>query len=184
MESIGFTLREARERKGVSLADVARTTKVKYEILERIESDDTERLVSPTYTRGFIKLYADYLGLDGRALAEAYVNSQGGLRRRGLHVETVASTRRTRELRLPIKRAGILVAGLTVIVLLVNVISGLINGDEEQVAEEGLEMEVAEEVVTVDAPVVSVVINLPQADLDAFYQPRAARRPLLLDIPD
>ena len=82
MESIGETLREARHRKQVTLEDVSRITKIKVEILEQLEADEFDRLVSPTYTKGFLKLYAEHLGLDGQALVSHYVKSQGGLQRK------------------------------------------------------------------------------------------------------
>ncbi len=168
MDTIGNTLRHAREQKGVSLADVARTTKVKYEILERIEADDTASLVSPTYTRGFIKLYAEYLGLDGKAFADAYITSQGGLQRRGLHVETVASMRRPWELKLPLRRVVILVGGLTAIVLIVALVVRFLDRPDT-------------------APAPSAELDrtlLPTAEIDAFYQPRTTPRPVTLEVTD
>ncbi len=124
MDSIGETLREARHQKEVSLEDVARQTKVKMDILEKLEAGEFDQLVSPTYAKGFLKMYAEYLGLDSASLVEAYVKSQGGLRRQGLQVETVAATRKRRpgELKLPVRELIAVVGGLTVAVLVVVVI--------------------------------------------------------------
>ena len=58
MESIGDTLREARHNKRSSLEDASRATKIKMEILEQLEADEFDRLAAPTYTKGFLKLYA------------------------------------------------------------------------------------------------------------------------------
>lgn len=116
MSSIGETLREARHRKQVSLEEVARATKIKLEVLECMEADEFDRLASPTYARGFIRIYGDYLGLDGRALADAYVQSQGGLQRRGLRLETAAAAHRRRaELHLSLRGVVMMVAALTVL---------------------------------------------------------------------
>ncbi len=78
MDSIGDTLREARHNKRASLEDASRATKIKMEILEQLEADEFDRMVAPAYTKGFLKLYAEYLGLDSHSVAEAYLRSQGG----------------------------------------------------------------------------------------------------------
>ena len=93
MESIGETLREARRQKRASLEDASRATRIKIDILEQLEADEFDRLAAPTYTKGFLKLYAEYLGLDSQSVVDAYLRSQGGLRRQGLHIETEKTIR-------------------------------------------------------------------------------------------
>ncbi len=78
MESIGENLREARHNKKVSLEDASRATRIKIDILEQLESDEFDRLAAPTYTKGFLRLYAEYLGLDSQSSVDAYLKSQGG----------------------------------------------------------------------------------------------------------
>jgi len=119
MESIGETLRQARHTKKGTLDDAARATKIKVDILERLESDEFSALAAPAYAKGFLKLYADYLGLDSAAITEAYVRSQGGLRRQGLQIETetAARSRNLRELQLPVRQVLLAVATVTLITL-------------------------------------------------------------------
>lgn len=121
METIGEQLRTARHARKLSLEDVARATKIKLDVLERLEADDFTGLGAPMYVKGFLKLYANYLGLDAAALGEEYLRSQGGLRRQGLQLETEATLRqrRSREFGLPLDLVVKLVAGATVIVVLV-----------------------------------------------------------------
>ena len=121
MESIGEKLREARHNKKVSLEDVSRATRIKMEILEQLEADEFDRLAAPAYTKGFLKLYAEYLGLDSQSMVDAYLRSQGGLRRQGLHVETekTVRARKPRELKLPLRSVGLVVVGLTVAVFVI-----------------------------------------------------------------
>ena len=83
MESIGEILREARHHKRASLEDASRATRIKMDILEQLEADEFDRLAAPAYTKGFLKLYSEYLGLDSQAMVDAYLRSQGGLRRQG-----------------------------------------------------------------------------------------------------
>ena len=68
--TLGETLRQARLDKGVSLADAARDTRIRRSYLEALEAEDLAALPPPVYTRGFLRTYAEYLGLnaagDGR----------------------------------------------------------------------------------------------------------------------
>jgi cytoskeletal protein RodZ len=119
MASIGETLRGARHNMKASLEDASRATKIKVEVLEKLEADDFRPLGAPMYVKGFLKLYAEYLGLDGRLIAETYLTSQGGLRRQGLRLETQATLmeERQNELRLPIGAVMAAVAGISLLLL-------------------------------------------------------------------
>src|SRR5260221_8044087 len=118
MESIGETLRQARENRRVSLEDASRVTKVKLDILQHLEADEFDRLAGPMYAKGFLKLYAEYLGLDAQVVMDSYLRSQGGLRRQGLKVETEATirARKPNELHLPMRRVVTVVAALSLVV--------------------------------------------------------------------
>ncbi|WP_260482630.1 helix-turn-helix domain-containing protein [Sphingomicrobium flavum] len=61
---IGVRLREAREAKGLSLEDIASTTRIPKRHLENLERGDFARLPAPTYTMGFVKSYAGQVGID------------------------------------------------------------------------------------------------------------------------
>jgi len=119
MASIGETLRGARHNMKASLEDASRTTKIKVEVLEKMEADDLRALGAPMYVKGFLKLYAEYLGLDGKLIAETYLTSQGGLRRQGLRLETQATLmeERQNELRLPIGAVAAVVGGVSLLLL-------------------------------------------------------------------
>ncbi|MBM3860759.1 MAG: hypothetical protein FJ395_14060 [Verrucomicrobia bacterium] len=119
MASIGEILRSARQNKKAALEDASRATKIKVDILEKLEADDYKGLGAPMYVKGFIKLYADHLGLNGRTIAEAYLESQGGLQRQGLRLETQATlmAERQNELRLPLGAVIAVVGGVSVLLL-------------------------------------------------------------------
>jgi cytoskeleton protein RodZ len=161
MESIGETLREARHNKQASLEDASRATKIKFEILEQLEADEFDRLAAPAYTKGFLKLYAEYLGLDSHAVVEAYLRSQGGLRRQGLHVETEKSIRARKrpELQLPLRSVALVVAGVTVAVF------GVVLGKSL------FSHRAAKPAIPVAPKPAAVAV--PTADFDAYYHPRA-----------
>ncbi len=61
MSSLGIRLRELREAKGVSLDDIARSTRVGRGHLEALESDSWGELPSPVFVKGFIRAYCEFL---------------------------------------------------------------------------------------------------------------------------
>jgi cytoskeleton protein RodZ len=69
---IGATLREARKRRKVDLAEVEASIKIRVRYLQAIENEEWDALPGGAYTRGFIRTYAGYLGLDGDRLADDY----------------------------------------------------------------------------------------------------------------
>jgi len=72
METIGQRLRTARERLGFSLEEAERTTRIRAAHLAALERDDFAALPSPVQARGFLKNYADYLGLDTDRMLQDY----------------------------------------------------------------------------------------------------------------
>src|SRR4029077_5542269 len=70
--TLGETLRQARLDKGVSLADAARDTRIRRTYLEALEAEDPAALPPAVYTRGFLKTYAEYLGLNPQAMVDLY----------------------------------------------------------------------------------------------------------------
>ena len=61
---VGETLQLARERKGVDLYRAERDTKIRLRYLAALEDGDWEELPAPVYTKGFLRNYAIYLGLE------------------------------------------------------------------------------------------------------------------------
>jgi cytoskeleton protein RodZ len=64
MTEFGQLLRQAREAKGVSLAQVERATRIRRDYLEALEAHEFSHLPATTYARGIVRNYAAYLGLD------------------------------------------------------------------------------------------------------------------------
>jgi cytoskeleton protein RodZ len=61
MSSVGAYLRDLRERRGLSLEEVARATRVASRYLEQLERDEFTALPAPVFTRGFIRAYCQTL---------------------------------------------------------------------------------------------------------------------------
>jgi len=71
MASFGESLRREREMRGVSLEEIAATTKINLRFLKALEAEDFAKLPGGIFTRSFLRAYASYLGLDiERILAE------------------------------------------------------------------------------------------------------------------
>jgi cytoskeleton protein RodZ len=69
--SLGKVLREARERLGLSIADVSNQTKLASRQVEALEADDFRRLPEMPFVRGFVRSYAKILHLDAQPLLAA-----------------------------------------------------------------------------------------------------------------
>ena len=67
-ESVGHMLRRERELRGVTLVEVANATRIIRGHLEALEEDRLDDLPGGVFTRGFLRNYADYLGLDPEAV--------------------------------------------------------------------------------------------------------------------
>jgi cytoskeleton protein RodZ len=72
MPSIGDTLREARMRRGLDVADVEEQTKIRAKYLRALENEEFGSLPGPTFVRSFLRTYAEVLGLDPHVLTEEY----------------------------------------------------------------------------------------------------------------
>lgn len=72
MSTLGEQLKTARLAKGVSESEAGSATKILTKMIVAMEADDFSLMAAPTYAKGFIRLYADYLGLDPAPLIEEY----------------------------------------------------------------------------------------------------------------
>jgi hypothetical protein len=69
---IGTSLREARLRRHIDFADAEHGTKIRGKYLRALEDERFELLPSHTYVKGFLRTYAEYLGLDGQLYVDEY----------------------------------------------------------------------------------------------------------------
>jgi len=72
MFEIGSALREARERMGLSFSQVEEDTKIRARYIRALEDEDFGVLPGSTYSKGFLRAYADYLGLDGHLFIDEF----------------------------------------------------------------------------------------------------------------
>lgn len=68
MPTPGERLRQAREARKLTLKQAVQATRIRSYYLQALENDDLAALPSPAHARGFLRLYAEYLGLDVQEL--------------------------------------------------------------------------------------------------------------------
>jgi cytoskeletal protein RodZ len=77
-KTIGEILRAAREDKKLTVEQVNRETRISVQTIRSLERDDFGGFPSETYLKGFLRNYADFLGLDGNTLWAMVGTRAGG----------------------------------------------------------------------------------------------------------
>lgn len=72
MAGIGETLRKTREGKGLTLEEVSKATRIHAKVLSSLEEENFESLPGVLYTKGFLKKYSEFLGLDSSVILGQY----------------------------------------------------------------------------------------------------------------
>ena len=78
LASFGEELRREREIRGISLKEISDATKISKRFLEAIERNDHRTLPAPVFTRGFVREYARYLGLNAEEMVTRYNYAAAG----------------------------------------------------------------------------------------------------------
>ena len=130
MPEIGETLREARMRRRIDMAEVETATKIRAKYLRALESEEWELLPGPTFVKTFLRTYADYLELDSRLLVEEY--KQRFERPAGMELTPLNLRRQPRRRRMaPRLGPGVVVVLGIVVVLGALYVLGSAGDDEE-----------------------------------------------------
>jgi cytoskeleton protein RodZ len=87
MPAVGAYLRALRERQGVSINEIARSTRVLHHYLEALESDDLASLPAPVFAKGFIRAYCQALGVPADEAITLYEQRAAHIERRTVHLE-------------------------------------------------------------------------------------------------
>jgi cytoskeletal protein RodZ len=125
LAELGNQLRLKRQAQALSLTEVAAKTRIQLRLLQAIESGDLEELPEPIYIQGFIKIYADALGLNGTELANSFPTGD-----RRLSIKPVWQRLPTAQLR-PIH---LYLIYIFVIICAVNALSQMLSRPEPQVS--------------------------------------------------
>lgn len=72
MKELGERLKTRRQEMNLSLKEVENSTSIRLSYLQAIEEGDVSRLISHIYAQGFVKQYANFLGLDGESIVREH----------------------------------------------------------------------------------------------------------------
>lgn len=137
-EPFGKLLLDARRARGMTLAQVSASTKIPVSKLQAIERDDIESLPGGIFTRGFVRSYADTVGLDPQetlAEFEARFPDESSVATLHATIEGRANEEFVRRQR---RAKSVVWLALLAVPLILWVLSGLIPGDAEPPAPAGI----------------------------------------------
>jgi cytoskeleton protein RodZ len=81
VENFGLHLKHERELRGVSLEEIAESTRIHIRFLEALESNDLDQLPGEVFIKGYIRSYARVIGFDSEEMVNVYDESVSGNRK-------------------------------------------------------------------------------------------------------
>ena len=76
MPSFGETLKRERELRQISLREISEATKINLRYLEALERDDFRHLPGGVFNKGFVRAFAQFIGIDADAMVTAYLDEE------------------------------------------------------------------------------------------------------------
>jgi cytoskeletal protein RodZ len=76
MSSFGETLKRERELRQISLREISEATKINLRYLEALERNDFRHLPGGVFNKGFVRAYAQFIGVDPETMATAYLEEE------------------------------------------------------------------------------------------------------------
>jgi transcriptional regulator with XRE-family HTH domain len=131
---IGEVLKSARTRQGLDIRTVEEQTKIRIKYLRALEAEEWDVLPNPAYATGFLRTYAQLLGLDGEALVDEYrreAETDYGLPLSPVGERVLERGRRLGDGGGGGPSWGLLAAIAAVIVVAVFLVLGLTGGDDD-----------------------------------------------------
>ena len=135
MFEIGNSLREARYRQQLELSEIEQATKIRARYLQALEEEEFDSLPAQAYVKGFLRNYAEYLGLDGQLYVDEY-NSRYGVGEEEPSQPVVARrTSRVHARHRHVERRGVLLAllGIGIVLALVIVAFKFSNNSTKEI---------------------------------------------------
>jgi cytoskeleton protein RodZ len=151
MFEIGNSLREARLRQTLDFPEIEQGTKIRGKYLRALEDEQFDVLPAQTYVKGFLRSYAEYLGLDGQLYVDEY-NSRFVVGEEDQPSRPRRSAAPSRGVQVQSRVVLLTLLGIAMVTALV--IVAWTRGDPEKETPVGLGNEHARTVVTPPKPVV------------------------------
>jgi len=86
MSSFGETLKRERELRQISLREIAEATKINLRYLDALERDDFRHLPGGVFNKGFVRAYAQFIGIDPETMVTAYLEEESRQQARAARV--------------------------------------------------------------------------------------------------
>ena len=83
---IGDRLREAREKKGVTIEQAQKHTHIHSTVLSALEDGRCDDILTPNYVKSFLKEYSNYLGFDHRTIVGEYLTLHPELKAKNINL--------------------------------------------------------------------------------------------------
>lgn len=146
MQEIGNTLRQLRLQKGLTLEQVEQSIKIRLRYLQAIEEGDMSVLPGMVYARGFIKSYAEFLGINGQDLLDSHEGTSQVETSQSSSMETLTRSERSKP---DVARASVLntrllpqiLGGAGVLAVVVVAYMFLLSNTEDQQTQEPVQAE-------------------------------------------
>jgi cytoskeletal protein RodZ len=125
MSSFGETLRRERELRQISLREISEATKINLRYLDALERDDFRHLPGGVFNKGFVRAYAQFIGIDPESMVMAYLEEEG--RQEARAAKSTGTPQPVVEMVEPVQPSGarIWFAALVVALILVVLAAGL-----------------------------------------------------------
>ncbi len=124
-QTLGSILRRRRESLDISISEAEQATRIRSHYIEALEGGEYDQLKDDVYTKGYVKNYADYLGLETKPIVKLYEQERAGQR------EMKRQSRRGNDVKLgvkPIKSARVVITPKSFALLSVIAIVALVVG--------------------------------------------------------
>jgi len=171
MEEIGRTLRETRERLGLTLEEAERSIRIRASRLEVLERGEFDSLPSEAQARGFLHNYAEFLSIEPEELLRRYDEIRQPKRRRSLVArdtsKTADKTRNARRIRMP---RWVSTDIFVVAIIALGVIVVLIWGGQKLFANIGSGENAAAVAIAGDEISLPATTNTPAPTISAFSE--------------
>lgn len=121
MPEIGESFKKARENKNLSLEEVSKATKIHIKVLVALEEEEFGSLPGVLYTKGFIKKYCEFLGLESAGILNQYTSLAPQAPPQVLNITSKEKTSSKIKITTLIRGAGVFV-GLCILLVVFNAI--------------------------------------------------------------
>ena len=125
MSSFGETLKRERELRQISLREIAEATKINLRYLDALERDDFRHLPGGVFNKGFVRAYAQFIGIDPESMVTAYLEEDGRQQSRAARAGGAAPPAPEPEPAARPAAGRLWLAALVIVLLVVLLIAGL-----------------------------------------------------------